>query len=314
MKSRQVGYVLIALIVIGISGLLYRVVLGGTDEFILEGMLPINQEIVNQVDIATNDGLTSELIKVNDSYWEVSDTPIFSPKLAAFWEHVDDVLGAQLVAKKAKHHQLLGVDEENSTKVSFYVGPSLQERLHIGKWSPEVRLCYVRKSGKDEVYGIPCSQNGIFSSDPDSWRNPIVISISPADVISFDFIYPNSTENFSVVKTPENDWVVVNASGMLDGPANLQVMEYLLQSVQVLPASGFEDDVVSKALDFDAPDGSVRINTSEESNSPTTRLKLIKKDDESYYVKTPSQSTVFLIQYLLGDFLLMKKSDILVTD
>ena len=42
MKSRQVGYVLIALIVIGISGLLYRVVLGGTDEFILEGMLPIN--------------------------------------------------------------------------------------------------------------------------------------------------------------------------------------------------------------------------------------------------------------------------------
>ena len=68
MKSRQVGYVLIALIVIGISGLLYRVVLGGTDEFILEGMLPINQEIVNQVDIATNDGLTSELIKVNDSY------------------------------------------------------------------------------------------------------------------------------------------------------------------------------------------------------------------------------------------------------
>ncbi|MEC9365464.1 MAG: hypothetical protein VX695_00235, partial [Chloroflexota bacterium] len=64
MKSRQVGYVLIALIVIGISGLLYRIVLGGTDEFILEGMLPINQEIVNQVDITTNDGFTSELKKV----------------------------------------------------------------------------------------------------------------------------------------------------------------------------------------------------------------------------------------------------------
>ena len=77
MKSRQVGYVLIALIVIGLSGLLYRIVLGGVDEFILEGMLPINQEIVNQVDITTNDGLSSELIKVNDSYWEVSQNPIF---------------------------------------------------------------------------------------------------------------------------------------------------------------------------------------------------------------------------------------------
>ena len=314
MKSRQVGYVLIALIIIGLSGLLYRIVLGGVDEFILEGMLPINQEIVNQVDITTNDGLSSELIKVNDSYWEVSQNPIFSPKLAAFWEHVDDVSGAQLVAKKAKHHQLLGVDDESSTKVSFYVGPSLQEQLHIGKWSAEVRLCYVRKSGKNEVYTIPCPQNGIFSSDPDSWRNPIVTSTPPEDITSFDFIYPDSNENFSVVRTPENDWVVVSASGLLDGPANLQVMEYLLQSVQVLPASGFEDDATSKTLDFDAPDGSIRINTSEESNSPTTRLKLIKKDDESYYVKTPSQSTVFLIQYLLGEFLLMEKSDILVTD
>ena len=226
----------------------------------------------------------------------------------------EDVLGAQLVAKKPKHHELLGVDEANSTKVSFYVGPSLQEQLHIGKWSPEVRLCYVRKSGKDEVYGIPCSQNGIFSSDPDSWRNPIVISIPPTDVTSFDFIYPDTNQNFSLVKTPENDWVVVNTSGSLEGPANLQIMEYLLQSVQVLPASGFEEDATSKTLDFDAPDGSIRINTSEESNSPTTRLKFIKKDDESYYVKTPSQSTVFLIQYLLGDFLLMQKSEILVPD
>ena len=314
MKSRQVGYVLIALIVIGIAGLCYRIVIGGTDEFILEGLLPISEDVINQVDIKTNDGLASELLKVNDSYWEVANNPIFTPKLAAFWEHVDDVSGAQLVARKTKYHQLLGVDDESSTKVSFYVGPSLQEQFHIGKWSPEVRLCYVRKSGKNEVYSIPCSQNGIFSSDPDSWRNPIVISIPPSDVTSFDFIYPDSNENFSIYKTQENDWVVVNPDGILEGPANLQIMDYLLQSVQVLPATGFENDQTAKSLDFDAPDGAVRINTSEESNSPTTRLKLIKKDEESYYIKTPSQSTVYLIQYILGDFLLMEKSDILVSD
>ena len=56
MKSRQVGYVLIALIVIGIAGLFYRIVIGGTDEFILEGLLPISEDIINQVDIKTNDG------------------------------------------------------------------------------------------------------------------------------------------------------------------------------------------------------------------------------------------------------------------
>ena len=120
MKSRQVGYVLIALIVIGLAGLIYRIILGGSDEFVLEGMLPINEQIISQVDITTNDGVKSELIKVNDSYWEVSDNEIFLPKLQAFWKLVDFVPGAQLVARKSKHHQLLGVDEENSTKVSFF--------------------------------------------------------------------------------------------------------------------------------------------------------------------------------------------------
>jgi hypothetical protein len=314
MKSRQVGYVLIALIVIGISGLFYRVVFDGTDEFVLEGLLPINEEIIDQVDIATNDGLTSELIKVNDSYWEVSNNPIFIPKLSAFWEHLDDVPGAQLVARKSTYHSLLGVDEENSTKVSFYVGPSLQEKLHIGKWTGDVRLCYVRKSGKNEVYSIPCSQDGIFSSDPDSWRNPIIMSIIPNDIASFDFIYPDSNESFSVVRTPENDWMVLNQSGVLEGPANLQIIDYLLQSVEVLPASGFEDDSNAKSLDFDAPDGSIRINTTDDSNSPTTRLKLIRKDSDSYFIRASGQSTVYLIQGLLGDFLLMEKSDLLVTD
>ena len=79
MKSRQVGYVLIALIVIGLSGLIYRIILGGSDEFVLEGLLPINEQIISQVDITTSDGVTSELIKVNDSYWEVSDFEIFLP-------------------------------------------------------------------------------------------------------------------------------------------------------------------------------------------------------------------------------------------
>ena len=314
MKSRQVGYVLIALIVIGISGLFHRVVFDGTDEFVLEGLLPINEEIIDQVDISTNDGLTSELIKVNDSYWEVSNNPIFIPKLSAFWEHLDDVSGAQLVARKSTYHSLLGVDEENSTKVSFYVGPSLQEKLHIGKWTGDVRLCYVRKSGKNEVYSIPCSQDGIFSSDPDSWRNPIIMSIIPNDIASFDFIYPDSNESFSVVRTPENDWMVLNQSGVIEGPANLQIIDYLLQSVEVLPASGFEDDSNAKSLDFDAPDGSIRINTTDDANSPTTRLKLIRKDSDSYFIRASGQSTVYLIQGLLGDFLLMEKSDLLVTD
>ncbi len=114
--------------------------------------------------------------------------------------------------------------------------------------------------------------------------------------------------------------MVLNSRSEIEGPANLQNISMLLSFMQFMPATGFENGIIAKSLDFDAPDGSIRVNTVEESNSPTTRLKLIKKDERSYYVKIPSQSTVFLIGYipetpvLLGDFLLMKKSDILVSD
>jgi len=81
-----------------------------------------------------------------------------------------------------------------------------------------------------------------------------------------------------------------------------------------IPAIGFADEEISKMLDFDAPDGALRINTAETSNTPTTRLKFIKKDDVSYYVKLSSQSTVFIMDGQTAEFLMMDISDISVSE
>ena len=207
---------------------------------------------------------------------------------------------------------MLGVNQENSTKLNFFLGPSLQESFHIGKWSQDVRLCYIRKAGKDDVYGIPCPRGNVFSANTDAWRNPIVYSVPYSEIESFDFLYPDSQQNFSLILNEDMTWSARNSTS--DQLANLTMLQYLFQAVQLIPAIGFADESVSKSLDFDAPDGALRINTSETSNTPTTRLKFIKKDDSSYYVKLSSQSTVFIMDGQTAEFLMMDISDISVSE
>ena len=137
-------------------------------------------------------------------------------------------------------------------------------------------------------------------------------SISPGDVESFDFIYPDSSLGFSVTKV-ESGWEVSSQSG-LDGMADERVVAMILQAISVVPAMGFLEDSEQESLDFAAPDGAIRINTFEGSNSPTTRLKFIRNDDLTYFVKTPSQSTVFLVDANLSEFLLMNKENIILPD
>ena len=311
MKSRQVGFVLMALIAIGVAGILFRVISSGGNDFTMEGLMPITPDVIDRIEISKS-GERAELVRMGEENWRVGKNPAFAPRMSNFWLHVTDIPDAQLVARNPKHHSVLGVDENTGVEFTFYLGQSVQEEFIVGKWSPDVKLCYVRKTGKDEVYGIPCSRDNVFSANSDSWRNPIVASISPGDVESFDFIYPDSSLGFSVTKV-ESGWEVSSQSG-LDGMADERVVDMILQAISVVPAMGFLEDSEQESLDFAAPDGAIRINTFEGSNSPTTRLKFIRNDDLTYFVKTPSQSTVFLVDANLSEFLLMNKENIILPD
>mgnify|MGYP000859670148 CR=1 FL=1 len=311
MKSQQVGFVLMTLILIGIVGMAVRLLSSGSDDFVMEGLMPITSDVINKVTVERGNQ-KAELVRLGPEDWRVGKHNAFTPTLNNFWTHVADLTQAQLVSRNPQHHQILGVDEDNGTLLSFYRDQSIQEGFLIGKWSPDVRLCYIRKSGKDEVYGIPCPRNGVFSPNVDSWRNPIVLSVVASDIASFDFIYPDSNKTFSVKRAEDGEWTVQSDS--LSGSADLRVVDALLQAVSVVPALGFEEDLIAERLDFDAPDGAVRINTIQNSSSPTTRLKFLGRDEQTSYVKTPSQSTVFIVDSRLAEFLLMSKEEVLLED
>ena len=309
MKSQQVGYVLMALIVVGLVGLIFRIVAAGSDEITLRGLVQVSSEASDKVVIRDQDRET-ELVRLGTSdtgfAWFVDDQPIFVPRLEAFWIAVSDLYDAQLVATNPANHSRMGISDGEGVEVSFFRNPSLQERFIVGNWTPEVRLCYVRRAGKDEVYGIPCPQGNIFDAEPDSWKDPIAAAIPPEDIDRVEFTYPD--EQFVLTISPEGEWFVVSEGGQID-PANPFAVNSVLRTLQLLVSSGFAKEDEVNELNFAVPDAMVRIVTKEEATSPTTRLRFLDRDDASVYLAIPTRSTVFIVDRRVTAGLLLGKQD-----
>ena len=304
MGSRQVGYVLIVLIAIGVVGLVLRLVAAGSSELTLEGILPVSPDVIDRVTITAPTGQEAKLDKIND-VWQVEREDAFQPKLNQLWTAAADIDGAQLVARNPSNHARMGVREGQGINVAFWLGEFKQEEFIVGRWSQEVRLCYLRKPARNEVYAIPCPFGNIFDSSADGWRNPIVASIPRDAIESIEYDYPDGE---FVLKRVERGWLAENAE--VSEPANVFAVNAVLGTLEGFIASGFAPEQETEDLDFTGPGGiSVRIITSEDSGFPTTRVRLLPRDDISLYATTPRRANVFLIDARAAAGLLLSLDD-----
>ena len=304
MGSKQVGYVLIALIAIGVAGLVLRLIAAGSSELTLEGILPVSPDVIDRVTISAPAGHEARLEKIND-IWQIEREEAFIPKLNQLWTAASDIDGAQLVARNPANHGQMGVQEGQGINVAFWLGEFKQEEFIVGKWTQDVRLCYLRKPARNEVYAIPCPFGNIFDSNADGWRDPIVASIPRDAITSIEYEYPG--ENF-VLRRAERGWFVEGAD--VSEPANVFAMNAVLGTLEGFIASGFAPEQETANLDFTGPGGiSIRIITLEDSGYPTTRVRLLPRDDISLYARTPRRGNVFLIDARAAAGLLLSLDD-----
>ena len=80
--------------------------------------------------------------------------------------------------------------------------------------------------------------------------------------------------------------------------------------IEELSAEGFATAEESEGLRFDNPTASVRVVTRSGASNPTTRIRVLERDDLSYYVKTPVRSTVFIVNRDLLDWLLVTREEL----
>ena len=303
MKGRQLGFVLMALIAVGIAGLIIRVVSSGEEELILSGLVPLPQDVVTKVTIRSGDSEVT-LNRLDDA-WTIGGQSVFLPKQTQFWTAVSEIDGAQLISTNPDNHERIGVAKGQGTEVSFYLGPSIQEQFIVGKWTPDVRLCYVRRVGQTEVYGVSCLRPDVFDSNPDGWRNPLIASIPRNEVASVTFTYAD--EEF-VLRISEDE-LSVESDGETQ-PANPIEAVSVLTILETLVASGFADDEEAKGLKFNAPDAVLRVITREGARNPNIRLRFLKRNDESYYLRTLTLPTVFIVDKVVADGLLKTKAQL----
>ena len=302
MKARQVGLVLALLVGVALAGLVLRVVSEASAPSTLSGIFPVAEEVVDQVLIQSAEGET-RLIKT-DGEWRIGIHKAFELRLGGLWSVAERLRQAQLVAEEPAHHDRLGVDQRNAVRISFFKGESPVEELLIGHWSPQAGLAYVRRPVDDAVFSMPVNLPGVFESNPNAWRNPVVLDLRPEQINAVTLMYPDSR---IALEQEVAGWAVVTPEGRDAGdPAKVQA---LLQFLAPLLTDDFPSDREAREVSFAEPDAAIEIIST--GDRPFIVVSFVQRDEDSYYVKVADETTVFLFYRTTADQLLKGREDFL---
>lgn len=302
MKARQVGLVLALLVGVALAGLVLRVVSEASAPSTLSGIFPVAEEVVDQVVIQSAEGET-RLIKT-DGEWRIGIHKAFELRLAGLWTVSERLRQAQLVAEEPAHHERLGVDQRNAVRVSFFKGESPVEELLIGQWSPQAGLAYVRRPVDDATFSMPVNLPGVFESNSNAWRNPVVLDLQPEEITNVTLMYPDSR---IALEQDAAGWAVVTPEGRDAGdPARVAA---LLQFFAPLLTDDFPTDREAREVSFAEPDAAIEIIST--GDRPFVVVSFVQKDEDSYYVKLADENTVYLFNRATTDELLKGREDFL---
>ena len=310
MKSRQLGYVLIALIAVGLAGIAFRVIASGGDEVVLEGLVQVGPQASDRILVEGGEFSTEirRLGSAEEFTWFVDNQPVFEPRMAQFWQATSDLYDAQLVSINPNNHPRMGVVDGEAIEVSYFQGGrSLQEKFIVGTWKQNVRLCYFRRSGQDETYGIPCPAGNIFDPNPDTWKNPVAASIPPNEISEIQFTYLD--EQFALRQNEDGEWRALTPDGG-DLAVNQFALGSVFSAIQLVVASGFANEEEADALNFAVPDAMVRVLTREDAQTPGTRLRFLRRDAQTMYLSIPSTQTVYIVDNRAVAGLLLRLAEV----
>jgi hypothetical protein len=311
MKGNQVRYVLLAIIALAIVGVILRLVSAGGDDETLSGLLPIQRDVIDSVVISTSS--TEARLVRRGNEWTIDQRPAWAIKVDQMWSVVNSFDGAQLVAANPDNHPRMGVDPASGTEVIFFLGAAVQERFTIGRWSPDVRQCFLRRGSEDQVYSVNCQFTDLFDPEPDNWRNHIIVSVPFEALARVTIRFPRQDNEFFAIDLTAQVPLVIPPGGAPE-QANLFTVEALARSLEVMVATGFASFEETEGLNFEVPDASVLVKPREGLRIETQIIQFIRRDDGDYYVKNTLGDDIFIIDGLTIDSFVLPLESYLVPE
>ena len=207
-----------------------------------------------------------------------------------------------------KNFNRIGLNENESILVQFFLESTLQEEFMVGKWEPETKTCFIKKINLDQVFGFTCPYPDIFATNPDMWRNPIISNFPPDELAAIRFSYPS--EQFELNLT-ETGW-------QLDNQDNINIDSYKIarfaNTTQLLLADGFLNDEESKDIDFNQSDALITLVPKSKAPSTITRIRLKQIDENRVAVKSGNIPIIYYISIPKAREILLGKNDFILQE
>ncbi len=328
MGRRQVGIVIIALILLGIAGMAVRLLSVEPELEIIKNIAPLSREGINRVIMRDNLNEVT-LRKTGGQWWVGSETfnyPAVETKLAEFWPTVEEINDAELVSRNPENHTLMGVTSEQGTSVEFWRDDQMLEKFLVGDkayaplvelqkpltpWTVQTRSCFLKREGSDDIYQVFCEFPNRFDPDHKMWIDPYISAIPREDVEAITFSYPTKQFDLKVVNTV---WMV--AEGDSEKRADVVSVQDFLGLLERLIADDFPGEDEAKTLDFNNPNATMTITTRPGASSPPTVLLFIERksrDDAkgAYYIKNAQNPYVYILEEERADEILITSAELL---
>tara|TARA_B100000073_G_scaffold348458_1_gene367433 strand:+ start:695 stop:1618 length:924 start_codon:yes stop_codon:yes gene_type:complete len=270
------------------------------------GIIFIDPNIINSIQISDNKN-TSSLYKVNES-WRIGKQTVFEPKLSLFWKAIANIQKSELISVNPKNFQRMGFDDSDKTLVRFFLESTLQEEFLVGKWDQDTKTCFIKKLNIDQVYGFTCPYENIFATDPDMWRNPIILSFPPQNIESIKFSYPDREFEINL---SESGWVLNNNPEIMLDTTKIAQFANL---TQLLLADGFLSEEEAVKIDFNQSDALITFMPKPKTSSTISRIRLKQIDANKVAIKSGNSPIIYFLSLVNAQQLLPSEENFYLTD
>ena len=270
------------------------------------GIIFIDPNIINSIQISNNKN-TSSLYKVNES-WRIGKQTVFEPKLSLFWKAIANIQKSELISVNPKNFQRMGFDDSDKTLVRFFLESTLQEEFLVGKWDQDTKTCFIKKLNVDQVYGFTCPYENIFATDPDMWRNPIILSFPPQNIDSIKFSYPDREFEINL---SESGWILNNNPEIMLDTTKIAQFANL---TQLLLADGFLTEEEAVKVDFNQSDALITFIPKPKTSSTISRIRLKQIDANKVAIKSGNSPIIYFLSLVNAQQLLPSEENFYLSD
>ncbi len=319
MNSNQIGILLIAVIVIGLAGVGWRLVSTvETEEQELTGVGTLTRDAIDRVVLQDVESQATIVKSTEGDEWTINAFPVVADALDAMWETAEKFNGAGLVAINSGSHNRMGVSEQTGTRVQFFSGEAMVEDFYIGDktrvsageqeyqpWSTFVAHCFLRRPGDENVYGVFCGSPDRFSADISDWGQRLLYDIPLQQVGPMTFSYADDSFTLSVI---DSNWTITS-DGREPEPAESEIARQILTSLRRIEANRLPNLDEAAGVDFTNPEVVVQVETSATSEIEAKTILFVPAGNEEgeYYVKEASEPYVYVINDFKAERILVDR-------